>query len=612
VPLDWSRPEALGQINIWFELYVPERSGPAESAMLFNWGGPGSSTAEGAEGSAFFLFSQNLDKHDFLLIDDRGRGLSTTIYCPDLQNGTALFAQAEAECAAQLGQAASRYGTGEIAQDTDAVRAALGYDKVDYFGWSYGGADVEAYASRFGQHLRSIVVDSPFGSPAVDTLAFDEARTEGDNRLVRLDCQRSPLCSADHPFPDPELGLLVEAVRLKPVEGTAYNAYGIPMEVRIDEAALLNWIIDNPTGNMTNTGEILAAGAALFRGDSLPLLRLGAEQNFGLGGNNGDPTIFSEGAALATACVDTDHHWDWSAPVSERQQQFEAAVDSLPPFYFWPYSKDVVTAPLYDFFGSACVWWEKPTPSSPIEPAHPKFPNVPTLVLSGDLDRRVPLEVTIPYAELFPNSTFVKILEATHVSVIWSTCADNLVTEFIENLSADTSCAATPDAVWPAVGRFPLLAKDARAAEVDRAGNNTADESERKVATVAVATATDAMQRWSLNLFTGGAGSGVGLRGGTFAQTNFDGTAWTVTLTNAALTKDVSVSGNVTWSPSSPALLGWPGDASFIADLTVAGPGTNGGQLHIQGTWQARGPVGNFSVTGTLGGQAVAVLVPEA
>jgi hypothetical protein len=72
------------------------------------------------------------------------------------------------------------------------------------------------------------------------------------------------------------------------------------------------------------------------------------------------------------------------------------------------------------------------------------------------------------------------------------------------------------------------------------------------------------------------------------------------------------VSGTVTWSPSPLVLLFFSGDASFSADLTVTGPGTKGGQLHIQGTWQAEGRVGNFKVTGTLGGNAVALLVPEA
>ena len=165
VPLDWSHPGKLGQIKIYFELYSHTGDGPAESAILNNYGGPGAATTA-RRWIGLYFFGENLDTHDLLLIDDRGRGLSGTIDCPDLQHGAVAWATAEAECAAQLGLAASRYGTGEVAQDTDAVRAALGYDKVDYFGWSYGGNDVEAYATRFGDYLRSIVADSPSGSPA--------------------------------------------------------------------------------------------------------------------------------------------------------------------------------------------------------------------------------------------------------------------------------------------------------------------------------------------------------------------------------------------------------------------------------------------------------------
>jgi len=49
-----------------------------------------------------------------------------------------------------------------------------------------------------------------------------------------------------------------------------------------------------------------------------------------------------------------------------------------------------------------------------------------------------------------------------------------------------------------------------------------------------------------------------------------------------------------------------------VADLTVSGTGTAGGNLHVEGTWEAPGPVGNFTISGTLGGRQVAVLVPEA
>jgi hypothetical protein len=45
--------------------------------------------------------------------------------------------------------------------------------------------------------------------------------------------------------------------------------------------------------------------------------------------------------------------------------------------------------------------------------------------------------------------------------------------------------------------------------------------------------------------------------------------------------------------------------------LTVSGPGTAGGTLHVEGVCQTPGPVGSFAVSGMLGGRNVAVLVPE-
>jgi len=73
-------------------------------------------------------------------------------------------------------------------------------------------------------------------------------------------------------------------------------------------------------------------------------------------------------------------------------------------------------------------------------------------------------------------------------------------------------------------------------------------------------------------------------------------------LTNCMFSKDIIVSGKVVWGS----------DQSLIADLTVSGAGTDGGSLHVQGVWEAPGPVGYFQVTGTLGGHTVSVRVPEA
>ena len=374
--------------------------------------------------------------------------------------------------------------------------------------------------------------------------------------------------------------------------------------MRVDESAVLNYMIDNATGIFTSTGELLAAAESLWHGDSRPLLRLGAEGYFPLTGDSGDPTIYSAGAGLATACVDAELPWNWSALVPERMEQYAEAVSDLPSDYFAPFSKSVATELPFSFFGRQCIWWQKPTPSSPVAEPYAMYPLVPTLVLDGDLDSRVPFEETTKVAALFPNSIFVPVAEAGHETVGWTRCAASLASEFVENLrTGDISCTKTPETVFAAVGRFPLFAKDARPADVDPSGINKIGLGERKVVTVAVATAIDALQR---SLF--GYGTGVGLRAGTFLADYTVPAQISVTLSDCAFAKDVTVNGTITW----------PGDNSIVADLVVSGPGTAGGTLHVEGWWlagfisDAHGSVGNFNVTGTLGGKQVAVLVPNA
>lgn len=593
VPLDRKNPQGA-TIQIYFELYLHTNSGPAESAVLFNPGGPGESTTAN-RAKALALFAANLDVHDFLLIDDRGRGFSTVIDCKELQHGTAPFPKAQADCAAQLGEAASRYGTGDIAMDTDAVRAALGYDQVDYWGASYGGEDVTAYATRFGQHLRSIILDAGDGAPGLAAFWIEGISAHSTKREVRLDCQRSPTCQIDHPDPDGDFVRLIESIRSNPIQGYSYDASGNSVRVNLDESLLMG-VAGNPSGKFVNTGELLAAGGALSHGDPAPLLRLGAESSPFVT-DQGDPHIYSAGAGSATGCVDPQQPWDWSAPLKRRLQQLDAAVADLSDDYFAPFSKAAGTA-LPASGERQCLWWQKPTPSSPVVPPGATYPNVPTLAMTGDLDTLVPTEEVRKAAALFPDSTVVEVAEAGHITVLWSLCAAAIESQFLENLQAgDTSCAKTPETVWPALGRFPLVAANARPGEIDPAGGNQISEEERKVVTVAVATAIDALKRSTI-----GSGSGVGLRAGTFQSSVDQNGNQTTTLTDCAFATDLTVSGTVVWGA----------DLSFVADLSVSGTGTAGGTLHVEGTWEAPGPVGNFKISGSLGGKNVAVLVPEA
>ena len=86
-----------------------------------------------------------LDKRDLLLIDLRGTGRSAAIDCPDLQHGVGDW-DAPRSCGEQLGASASLYGSADRAEDIEDVRAALGIPKLDYYGLSSGGLQVQAYA----------------------------------------------------------------------------------------------------------------------------------------------------------------------------------------------------------------------------------------------------------------------------------------------------------------------------------------------------------------------------------------------------------------------------------------------------------------------------------
>jgi len=597
VPLDRKYPKGP-QLQIYFEVYPHTGAGAAESAIMVNLGGPGPGTTSGRDYFQY-LFAPNMDVHDLLLVDDRGTGMSDALDCEELQHGTAPFVQSEIDCVAQLGQAASRYANGDIAQDMEAVRVALGYDLIDYLGASWGGVDATAYAVRYPKHTRSLVLDAPLSTPGLPILARLHDRVHSDPRMVRLVCSRSVLCSQDQPDPDDTFEDLVEMIRQNPIEGDTFDAFGNPMHIRIDEDALLNFVVTYPQGEFINTGEILAAAVALKHGDNVPLLRLGAEGFYTLVGDSGDPTSNSSAAYYAIGCGDTVEPFDWSAPTFARIDQYNDAVAARPFSYYAPFSGQAANNFLFSGTGRQCFWWQLPTPPSPTVPHNAKFPDTPTLVLDGDIDNRVPLEETNEVAELFPNSTVVIIPEAGHETIGWSQCAQNLANYFIENLQAgDTSCANTPPSIFPAVGRFPLLVRDARPADPDSSGINQIGIAERKTVSVAVATAIDAVQQSLLNF---GFGSGVGLRGGTFA-TVINGLVWTITLTNCSFATDLIVNGTVVWGA----------DNSITGVLTVSGPGTTGGVLNINGFFDIPGPAGNFSLTGMLGGKRVAVLVPNA
>ena len=586
VPLDRANPGA-GTTPIFFSVIPHSASGPALGTILGAAGGPGVSST--TEGLFPFLFASLLDKRDLLTIDLRGTGRSAAIDCDSLQHGLTDLLDAIRECGAQLGPSWARYGSLDRAEDIEAVRSALGIPKLDFYGDSGGGVDVQTYAALHGDHLRTAILDAPYVHGIDD--AFQSPVVAATQRAADLICRRSPSCSQEDRKPLKTVRELIAQLRHRPVSGTALDADNQPHDVTVDEGVLVNILADD-FGGFLNQGEIGAAARALQHGDPAPLLRLGAEEDFPPLFDSGDPRFFSQGDFLATFCSDGTFPFDLSAGEGVKRAQYDAAVASLRDRTFKPFTADGWLSsfvPLRD----ECV----PLPpgrQTPFVPLKTRFAKVPTLILTGDLDLRVPSENVRALASRFPKAQLVQAANVGHVVGPADDCTIGIVTRFVQAAApVDASCASkfTP---FYAVGEFPRQAEQAHAP--DRAPGDQSKKPERRVAAMAWAAAYDGIQRW----FRSSGDTTPGLRGGTVTNVFNDPTV-DFTYHGTRFTDDVAVDGTAHLDFS---------DGTVSVHLVVDGPNGRNGTLDIAGTLFPH--TGPLAATGTIGGRHVAVLVPTA
>jgi pimeloyl-ACP methyl ester carboxylesterase len=616
VPLDRADPGA-GTVRLFFEWYRhTDTSQPSLGAIVPSGGGPGLANSTLALLGVWpSVFGPLLDRRDLLVIDDRGTGQSAAIDCPALQHFTGDVVSAARACGAQLGTAASRYGSGDVAEDVEDVRAALGIDQIVYYGGSFGAHNVRAYAYRYPDRLQAAVFDSPWLS---SDYTFQASNARFFARVQATVCRRSPSCIGANPLPEADLAWLAQQLRRHPFDGTGFDANGVPHAVHVDESTIIDLLSAkyNATPLFLNQGELAAAAQALRDGDRTPLLRLVAEspQNPEVG----PPSAFlSYGASLANFCSNARLVYDLNAPEATRRAQLEAAAAALPRTAFAPFSatawrtanerlpKGVPGGFPYDW----CVPWPAPVHPNPPFPPNQKFPNTPVLILNSDLDV-VSLADARAALPLFPQGQLVEVANAGHETTWWSQCAAGIVQRFITtHATGDTSCAA--DATTPfhplftppsnfvpyhGVGRFPVTADDAVPARVDPNGINRADNQDRKIASVASSTVLDAVMRADR---MGGNGTGRGLRGGSYTVTT-DQTTSTTTIDFQAVrfSTDVTVTGQATRNLATN---------TVDARLTVAAAHRNG-SLSFHGVlYTPSTPDGQ--VRGTLGGHQIALLV---
>ncbi|GII88727.1 peptidase [Sphaerisporangium siamense] len=174
VPVDWEDPGGPT-----FKLAVARLKATDPAArigtLLFNLGGPGVSGVTYTQfGNTFSPEVQR--RFDVVGFDPRGVEGSSPVKCslpiltqfPDpLIKNQAEFdswldysTRFRADCRARTGPVFDHVDSVSVARDMDAIRAALGEQKITYYGLSYGTLIGQMYAELFPRRIRALVLDS--------------------------------------------------------------------------------------------------------------------------------------------------------------------------------------------------------------------------------------------------------------------------------------------------------------------------------------------------------------------------------------------------------------------------------------------------------------------
>lgn len=208
-------------------LPATQEGSAAADPVFFLAGGPGQAATE-VWPQLDAAFAEVRRNRHVVLIDQRGTGGSNPLICRNSQGRSAMMERENdslsqavkfaGQCARGLNADPRYYTTTDAVADLDAVRAALGVERIDLVGVSYGTRVAQQYAGRHPQQVRTLLLDGVI--PNDIALGADTARNLDAALVQQFDrCRRDQACRERFgDDPREQLRKLMARVKAAPVQ----------------------------------------------------------------------------------------------------------------------------------------------------------------------------------------------------------------------------------------------------------------------------------------------------------------------------------------------------------------------------------------------------------
>ena len=275
------------QIALNFAILPAIDNSENKEPLMFLAGGPGQAAVELAA-HLYKTYREIRKPHDIILVDQRGTGKSHPLECEESKALNAyeivpedFTVQEVKDCLAQFTGDLSQYNSENSIRDFDAVRVALGHEKIHVYGGSYGTRAALVYMRLFPDSLKSVVLDS-VGPIEVPIGTFGQSAARSFNLLLE-NCQNEAACNKAFPDLANEYAQVIQRLDETPVKlNIAHPRLGSATPFAMNSGKFVNYLRMQLYSMQTRTLVPLAIHQAYLE-NYQPLIGMIASTEGGLG-----------------------------------------------------------------------------------------------------------------------------------------------------------------------------------------------------------------------------------------------------------------------------------------------------------------------------------------